>query len=199
MREPLTIKILQILNKTELITADLIDRILTPGGGSKGGFTSDQWREFRKRSYQRRCRTASQSVAIKELGKIYSTIYHLKKSGLVKSDTKNSTLRLTKKGVGRLKNIKNTLFRKYGAKPSTNLAIVIFDISEKEKHKRAWLRDVLKNIGFIMLQKSVWIGKKELPEDFIQDLGELKLLDCVKIFSVHQMGNIELNINLDNF
>ena len=197
MKEPLTTKLLQILNETELITADLIDKLLTPGWGYKGSFTKDQWLEFRKRSYQRRRQTTQRSLAIRELGKIYSAISHLKKSGLIKSETKSLILKLTKKGMVKLKTAKNILFRsQYQTRPSASYIIVVFDISEKEKHKRAWLRDVLRNLGFVMLQKSVWIGKKELPEDLISDMGKLNLLSCVKIFSVHKEGNIELNVNL---
>jgi DNA-binding transcriptional regulator PaaX len=35
--------------------------------------------------------------------------------------------------------------------------IVIFDITEEQRKERALLRQILKNIGFIYLQQSVWV------------------------------------------
>ena len=50
-----------------------------------------------------------------------------------------------------------------------NLKIVIFDISEKERHKRDWIRRNLVDLGFQMLQKSVFI----FPYSCEKELGYL--------------------------
>ncbi|TSD04735.1 MAG: hypothetical protein Greene071436_72 [Parcubacteria group bacterium Greene0714_36] len=64
------------------------------------------------------------------------------------------------------------------------LTIVSFDISEKERRKRDWIRRCLVEMDFKMLQKSVWAAHGGVHEDFIHALRERKLLDAVHIFSV---------------
>ena len=68
--------------------------------------------------------------------------------------------------------------------------IVSFDVPEKEKRKRGWLRSTLKNLGFRMLQKSVWIGKVKIPEAYLEDLKRLRLLSYIEIFAISKRGTI---------
>src|SRR3989339_151600 len=70
------------------------------------------------------------------------------------------------------------------------LKIIAFDIPEREKSKRRWLCSVLKNLGFEMRQKSVWVGRSRLPVYFIKDISRLGLLDCVDIFEVAKKGSL---------
>jgi hypothetical protein len=67
--------------------------------------------------------------------------------------------------------------------------IIAFDIPEKEKRKRAWLRNALGSIGFRMIQKSVWIGSSQLPQEFLNDLHKLQILKFVEIFKVIKADN----------
>jgi len=69
--------------------------------------------------------------------------------------------------------------------------LVIFDIPEKYSPKRRWLRDVLTYLDYEMAQKSVWIGKKILPDNFIEDLYEQKINTYIEIFEVSKMGTME--------
>lgn len=69
--------------------------------------------------------------------------------------------------------------------------IVAFDIPEREKRKRNWLRQSLCRMGLSMVQKSVWIGRVKLPEDFIESLRHLKLADCVEIFEITKTGTLK--------
>lgn len=59
--------------------------------------------------------------------------------------------------------------------------IVIFDIPEKIKLYRDWLRSELVGFGFTMIQKSVWFGPA-LPKEFIEYLDEVRLLRHVRFF-----------------
>jgi hypothetical protein len=52
------------------------------------------------------------------------------------------------------------------------------------------MRSALKNLGFRMIQKSVWVGKVTLPEDFLSDLRQLNLISCVEIFEVNKAGSL---------
>jgi len=60
--------------------------------------------------------------------------------------------------------------------------IIAFDIPERYRKKRNWLRIELINLGFIKIQKSFWFGPAPLPEDFIQSLHALALLPYLKFF-----------------
>ena len=68
--------------------------------------------------------------------------------------------------------------------------IVVFDVPEKERRKRDWLRSVLKRLELKMVQKSVWIGKVKIPKELLDDLFNLKLLDYVEIFEVSKSGSL---------
>ena len=61
--------------------------------------------------------------------------------------------------------------------------IVVFDIPEKRRRYRDWLRDELTNLGFQQIQKSVWFGPT-LPKEFVNFLDEERLLKYVRFFKV---------------
>lgn len=87
---------------------------------------------------------------------------------------------------------RNTYLPKtFVAKQSRELKLVIFDIPEKDKGKRDWLRDVLKNLGFVKLQQSVWAGRAVLPEAFFDALRALGLLSYVEILAVTKTGSLK--------
>ncbi len=70
------------------------------------------------------------------------------------------------------------------------MKIVLFDIPEKESAQRAWLREVLKNLKFTMLQKSVWVGNSSLPEEFMNDLRARGIDKFVEILAVTKSGTL---------
>ena len=89
---------------------------------------------------------------------------------------------LTRKGIAQLAKLRQRLGEgdlprspHYAKESSPMLTIVTFDIPERDRHKRDWLRSALKNLSFRMLQKSVWIGKIKIPEAFFADLRRFKI------------------------
>ena len=68
--------------------------------------------------------------------------------------------------------------------------IVSFDVPERERRKRDWLRDALRNLGLRMVHKSVWIGKQKLPREFLADLARLRLTDFIEVFEVGKQGSL---------
>lgn len=68
--------------------------------------------------------------------------------------------------------------------------LVAYDIPEKERKKRDWLRYELVICGYNQLQKSVWLGYSPLPEEFIQSLKDLNLRNRVHIVSIHKKGTL---------
>ena len=79
---------------------------------------------------------------------------------------------------------------RYKTESDDELKIIIFDIPEEERQKRDWLRSVLKNLKFSMLQKSVWVGKGKLPKEFINDLSKYKIISYVDIFAISKYGSL---------
>src|SRR3990167_838001 len=73
---------------------------------------------------------------------------------------------------------------------NNRLIIVIFDIPERERRKRAWLRLALKNIGLKLIQRSVWMGKVKIPKEFLDDIRELHLVNFVEIFEITKSGSL---------
>ncbi|MBI5742583.1 MAG: hypothetical protein HZA25_01965 [Candidatus Niyogibacteria bacterium] len=79
---------------------------------------------------------------------------------------------------------------KYGELKKGNYAIVTFDVPERERRKREWLRCVLKNLKFRPVQQSVWLGRTKIPIDFLDDLKDLNMTDYVEIFEVSRQGTL---------
>ncbi len=134
-----------------------------------------------------------------EWQKFYKFIYKLKKDGLIEKAKRQKPvlLRITAKGekiLGLLTKRKNATLPSFSYKndlpKNDKLILVIFDIPESERRKRSWLRSALKNMKFNLIQKSVWIGKVNIPKDFLFDLKKLNLIDFVEIFEISKTGSL---------
>lgn len=68
--------------------------------------------------------------------------------------------------------------------------MLVFDVPEKRKKWRNWLRGELCFLGFKKVQKSVWLGWSPLPEYLLNELARARLVDCVQIFSVVKRGTL---------
>jgi len=81
-----------------------------------------------------------------------------------------------------------TIFDKIKEKPTGDTKVmVLFDIPEKKRKTRNWLRSQLKLWDFEMLQQSVWLGKGPLPKEFTARLCLLDISECVKIFKIQSV------------
>ena len=133
-----------------------------------------------------------------ERHRFYSILTKLRKQKIIqKNRNKGITAwNITSKGlehIGRLREAIRNAFpskEKYEQKSASEWIIIIFDIPEKERRKRDWLRTVLKHLKLQKLQKSVWIGKISIPEEFLDDLDNLRILDYVEIFAITRGGSI---------
>jgi len=117
---------------------------------------------------------------------------------LIKEKTKegNKFFSLTQKGKIKLSQLKKNSRERlpeiiYQKAKSNKFTIVIFDIPETEKRKRSWLRVALGNLGFKMIQKSVWLGKVKIPKRFLDNLFQFKLVDFVEIFEISKTGSLK--------
>lgn len=120
----------------------------------------------------------------------------LKRDGLIITKDPNGVLStLTKKGKEKLQRLRKTgaaapPLKEYSSQPSPLLTIIAFDVPEREKWKREWLREVLRRLGLTMIQKSVWMGKTKIPKEFVDDLSRLGILKYVEIFQVTKTGTL---------
>jgi DNA-binding transcriptional regulator PaaX len=62
--------------------------------------------------------------------------------------------------------------------------VVMFDIPETKKAEREWLRWHLKQNGYLMIQRSVWVGPSPLPKKFLEYIKEIDLKACIKTFKL---------------
>ncbi|MBI1839195.1 MAG: CRISPR-associated endonuclease Cas2 [Candidatus Colwellbacteria bacterium] len=166
MNNGITAKILEGLSEGAIVSAALFKTISEPSG------------EGQKSEFQREKRN------------FHLILSKLKREGFVK--TSEDKWSITSAGrVKLLKLLKRMPRHSYEKEVDTSLKIIIFDVPEKEQKKRVWLRRRLGDLGFKMLQKSVWAGKIKLPEEFIQDLKDLKMFQYIDILAVTKTGSIK--------
>lgn len=67
--------------------------------------------------------------------------------------------------------------------------IVAFDVPEKMRHDRDWLRRILKIHDYNQFQKSVFIGKYPLPEVIYKEIHSKKLGSHVRLITVGEIDN----------
>lgn len=186
MRGEITLKILKCVKSASSETVDAAAAFLAAGYGASA----------KKLDYEllkrRKARTEQE-----ERQKFYKLLYKLEKDGLIEKTKRKKPiiLHLTLKGKKFLQSLSE---KKAAALPDISyktsnadkLIIVVFDIPESEKRKREWLRSALKNMKFRFIQKSVWIGKVKIPEEFLLDLKKLNLIDFVEIFEISKTGSL---------
>ena len=91
------------------------------------------------------------------------------------------------------KHIKNIRLLGYIASPFTENSplsmIISFDIPEKNRFMRHWLRNQIKIFGYKMLQQSLWIGPGPLPSAFLKRLEDLNIRKNIKTFKITKKNN----------
>jgi len=107
----------------------------------------------------------------------YNTYSRLLRTGYIEKIVKNGrpVLRLTSKANQKIKR-DFPLLKMQKKKWDGKWRVVIFDIGEKLRYERDLLRNKLKDLGFGMLQRSVYIS----PHSFERDIAEF--LDAKKLF-----------------
>ena len=194
MKGAITLKILEMIEEAATTAIDLVASFI---GAGYGASSSKLNREFEKRHLKRESQIDKLRTFLEEREKLSKLIYKLKRDGLITIKEKRSKLFLTPKGKERLKILKKRLGesvlprRTYQQLKDDKLKIVIFDIPEQERKKRDWLRTILRMLNFKMLQKSVWIGKNQIPEELIEDLNTIKIISYIEIFEISKSGTLK--------
>ncbi|MEK7624521.1 MAG: hypothetical protein AAB404_02270 [Patescibacteria group bacterium] len=182
----LTEIVLEIFKNLEWLTTDVI---FTDYQSSYGNLR----RYLRFGRPQRLKKEGRAGLEKGERQKFHNLLYQLKKQEFIekkKDNGKKTVWRLTSEGQQRLKFLKSkkllSPLKSSGEEKKDCQKIIVFDIPENQKKKRDWLRDTLTNFNFSMIQRSVWMGDSQLPEEFFYSLKELNLMPCIHIFAVNK-------------
>jgi DNA-binding transcriptional regulator PaaX len=107
----------------------------------------------------------------------------LEREGLIAKGEKKKVYYLTDKGeeiVAYIRDRYSILEKPWDGK----IRLVIFDIPENKRSQREWLRLELLLMQYKLLQKSVYIGKYPIPDDFYQELIKNGIFEDVHIFAL---------------
>jgi len=130
------------------------------------------------------------SIEIKKLTQKYSKLcseLKQKKYLLKKSNPKKCQFFLTKKTEKYLKTkYPHLYFNKQNW--DKKLRLVIFDVQEINRFKRNQLRRLLKQLGFIMLQKSVWLSPYDQFETIKRWIEENKLQEKILLIETEKIA-----------
>lgn len=123
-------------------------------------------------------------------------IYRLKKQNYIKNyfKGKNKYLELTNKGKEKIKYYLTEKIKiKKPKKWDKKWRIVIFDIPEKQRSARTALARTLKKLGFISLQKSVFV----FPFQCYKEINQIKTIYGIQKYVQYVISDrIESEINL---
>ena len=123
-----------------------------------------------------------------------ATLTCLRKEGLIIRDgsRKKTVWRISRKGGDYIKTHSKLSAGVVRILPISDgvKRLVIFDIAEKNRKERTWLRKELIACGFSCLQKSVYFGDCPLSEDLVKEIYEKGLGKTVHVMSLDKLGTI---------
>lgn len=111
---------------------------------------------------------------------LFKSIEKVKRQGWLDKKVKNDEIYYSLTRQGRIKFLlfKARTQRKERGKQAT---IIIFDIPEEKRTFRNFLRRLLTQMKFTMIQRSVFITPYILPKEFFALLREMDLMQYVKV------------------
>jgi len=176
-------RILETLESTAQETLRLFEAIAVAGYGASS--LKIKRAQERLRSQHER----AEQLAL-EKQRFYSILSKLKREGFI-TKTKRGW-GLTKAGGEKLQRLRLKWRPSYGNLPQEKtVKIIAYDVPERERRKRHWLRLALIDLGFTLLQRSVWVGTTLLPQEFFDDLRHANLVSCVQIFMISKTGTLK--------
>ena len=163
MRGEITLKILEAISDFGGGAIDAFKVLMSSGYGASYGKLQY---EVSKSQRERSRRNFEHEEKIRLRVNYNKLIYKLKQDGLIEENKENGKklFSLTSKG-GRVLSLLRGKKREdlpqtpYPRESGEKLIIVAFDIPEKQAKRRWWLRSVLKDMGFQMLQKSLMMPR----------------------------------------
>jgi CRISPR-associated endonuclease Cas2 len=153
-------------NHKELSFAELLINALLSSGGTKS------FHDFLNKDIDGAFKTSGRNFK--------QNIYRLKEKGLIDINEKEIKLTTNKSRLNAFLKYRYI----YKNPEKDNKLILIFDIPEKQRKTRDWLRNQIKLWGFTMIQKSVWLGTGPLPNDFNDRIKLLGIEKNIRIFNI---------------
>lgn len=150
----------------------VVSSLFVPYGQSLGRALREIERE------QARC---THSFARHSRETVSVALSRMKKQDLVSMSgpKKKAVWRITRKGKNHFQKIGREKFVLPPEDGKTR--IVMFDIPEKRKAERDWLRTELLSCDFSPLQKSVFMGMRPLPANLLKELRNRNLISYVHV------------------
>lgn len=187
MSGKILLKALELLYDGAMTQVDFFGAVLSAGYGAGSSKIDYEYQQLRK---SRKDREFQARIVEDRKNKLRAYISKMKHDGLIKES--NNKFTISDKGKVKLGKLRNSLpERHYNSDTQINPIIISFDIPERFRRKRDWLREVVKNLGFKMVHQSVWIGNVKIPKDFIFDLENLKILEFIEIFEISRTGSLK--------
>ncbi|MFH1200856.1 MAG: hypothetical protein V1484_00805 [bacterium] len=119
---------------------------------------------------------------------IQVALSRLHKKGYVENSS--SGWSMTNKGKRRTKSVPLLDYMMSPFSENSPVSMIIsFDIPERNRATRHWLRNQIKIFGYKMLQQSLWIGPSPLPSSFLKRLEDLDIRKNIKTFKITKMSN----------
>ena len=174
--------ILGLIQEGVVNIIDLEMAIISAGYGASMGKIDWEYAKIKRARDFSRYQVEANKEKQRRLAKY---LWKLKKDGLVR-EPKAGELCVTKKGEKVLDNFREG----YEKKPSKQLVIVSFDIPEVLRRGRNMLRENLKLLDFHMVHQSTWFGKNKIPEELLNELEKIGVLEYIKIFEVTKSGTL---------
>lgn len=115
---------------------------------------------------------------------IKNAYYSLCDEGLL--DVKDKNVILTNKGKFFLKSkvLEEKIFNYNFPQNAPKDLLLMYDIPEDKRPEREWFRRHLVKFGYIMIQRSVWVGPSPLPKEFMDYVKKIGLSDNLKTFKL---------------
>lgn len=189
-RGQILIKILELLHEQAMTQVDFFSAVLASGYGASSSQIEYEYQKRRELTSQRKLQMEDLRNKKLRLRKFLSKLKH---DGFIKeTEGVNNGFVISKRGRTKLIELKKKFQNKhYKVKnQKVNPIIISFDIPEEFRRKRAWLREVIQNLGFEMMHKSVWVGNIKLPEQLVLDLDRMNILEFIEIFKVSKTGTL---------
>lgn len=123
--------------------------------------------------------------------KIHSALANLKRRGYLQKRKfkKSYGFILTNKAQKKVLSLRLKSYRKNKI-PNSEQLLVFFDIPEKIKLTRELFRRKLKELGFVQLQKSIWITSYNVVEEVKELIQNYSIENQVQILRVKNVKNI---------
>ena len=186
-RGEILLNALNLIYDGAMAQADFFAAVLSAGYGASMSKIDHEYQKNRRFSKLNKPKKEEIEKRKRRLGIFISKMKH---QGFIQES--NGKFSISKQGKQKLNKLKSALpGRHYEKIKIPNPIIISFDIPEKMRGKRSWLREVIKNLEFKMIHQSVWIGHTKIPRDFILDLENMKILEFIEIFKINKRGSLQ--------